>query len=598
MPQEKTDFSNSKTAHQWLKIGKKRRAGVLVPLFSIYSQNSVGIGEIPDIKLLVDWCTKVNISIIQLLPLNDTGYNFSPYDAESSYALDPMYLSLSNIYGLETNNFKNEIDKLRRKFNIKNNRVNYEIKHEKLKLLKKMFDSTYEMPSEFEEYKEKNKYWLRDYAIYKTIKDKFKQNSWEKWADPYKNLDNNTSTQLIKTEYRTVVFYEWLQWQLYIQMTDLKEYADEQDVFIMGDLPLLVSKDSADVWSKKEYYILDKCTGTPLDFEYIKGQRWGMPPYNWVKLENRDFNHIKERLKYAENFYDIYRIDHFMGLFRLWVIDNKSPIELGGFEGKYIPENPELWETQGLNILNKMLESTSMLPCGENLGDVPECANNVLNNYLIPGLEIQRWTFKHIANKYNNISMLSTHDTSTFIDWWGNECGTINSDFIKKLCDENELSYKSTINKLFDINNSAGKRLGWKENINTKEKMLKTLNLPFEKSGGFEYAYLNSYGEKQKFLEFLQFKELPEKNASKTLLFNALKKSLDSNTIFSIQSILDWLELGDIFNNIKKSEPRINIPGTISGNNWTFAIPVPLEKFLDMTVNKTIIDLNRSAHRT
>ena len=468
----------------------------------------------------------------------------------------------------------------------------------KLKLLKKMFDSTYEMPSEFEEYKEKNKYWLRDYAIYKTIKDKFKQNSWEKWADPYKNLDNNTSTQLIKTEYRTVVFYEWLQWQLYIQMTDLKEYADEQDVFIMGDLPLLVSKDSADVWSKKEYYILDKCTGTPLDFEYIKGQRWGMPPYNWVKLENRDFNHIKERLKYAENFYDIYRIDHFMGLFRLWVIDNKSPIELGGFEGKYIPESPELWETQGLNILNKMLESTSMLPCGENLGDVPECTNNVLNNNLIPGLEIQRWTFKDIANKYNNISMLSTHDTSTFIDWWGNECGTINSDFIKKLCDENELSYKSTINKLFDINNSAGKRLGWKENINTKEKMLKTLNLPFEKSGGFEYAYLNSYGEKQKFLEFLQFKELPEKNASKTLLFNALKKSLDSNTIFSIQLILDWLELGDIFNNIKKSEPRINIPGTISGNNWTFAIPVPLEKFLDMTVNKTIIDLNRSAHRT
>ena len=363
------DFSKIKTAHQWLKIGKKRRTGVLVPLFSIYSQNSIGIGEIPDLKLLADWCRKVNISIIQLLPLNDTGFKFAPYDTESSYAIDPMYICLSNLKGVESKTFYKEIELLKKRFKRLHRRVNYDIKKEKLKILGKMFDSIFlsnkKLPRECEDYIEKNNFWIRDYAIYKTLKDKYNQKPWEAWELKYKNREDKDISIFTKSEENNIKFYEWVQWQLYLQMIEAKKYANKLGVLIMGDLPLLISKDSADVWAHNEYFILDKSTGTPIDIDFIKGQRWGMPPYSWKILEENKFNYFSEKLKYAEYFYNIYRIDHFIGLFRLWVIDNDTPLELGGIKGKYTPENPELWKKaveDGPYYLDDLLQQLGARP--------------------------------------------------------------------------------------------------------------------------------------------------------------------------------------------------------------------------------------------
>src|SRR3989344_9012117 len=154
-----------KTAEHWQRIGTKLRAGVVTPLFSIYSKDSIGIGEIPDLKLLIDWCKKVNISIVQLLPLNDTGFKFTPYDSESSYAIDPMYICLSNLKGVELKTFYKEIELLKKRFKRLYRRVNYDIKKEKLKILGKMFDSIFlsnkELPRECEDYIEKNNFWIR-----------------------------------------------------------------------------------------------------------------------------------------------------------------------------------------------------------------------------------------------------------------------------------------------------------------------------------------------------------------------------------------------------------------------------------------------------
>ena len=601
MPHVKKDYSKIKTAHQWLKIGKKRRTGVLVPLFSIYSQNSIGIGEIPDLKLLADWCRKVNISIIQLLPLNDTGFKFAPYDSESSYAIDPMYICLSNLKGVELKTFYKEIELLKKRFKRLYRRVNYDIKKEKLKILGKMFDSIFlsnkKLPRECEDYIEKNNFWIRDYAIYKTLKDKYNQKPWEAWELKYKNREDKDISIFTKSEENNIKFYEWVQWQLYLQMIEAKKYANKLGVLIMGDLPLLISKDSADVWAHNEYFILDKSTGTPIDIDFIKGQRWGMPPYSWKILEENKFNYFSEKLKYAEYFYNIYRIDHFIGLFRLWAIDNDTPLELGGIKGKYIPENPELWKKQGQKVIEKMLESTTMLPCGENLGNVPDCANEVLNYYLIPGFEVQRWTFKYSNENKINISIISTQDTSAFTDWWENECGTTNIEFIKKLCGENNLDYELIKNKLFKLTLSDKKKLRWKDNINSIAQLLKLINLPAEKSGGFEYAYSLSYGEKRKFWDYLKLKGISQKKATKTLIYKAIKKSLDSEAIFSIHLIQDWLSLGNTFNKIKPSEVRVNTPGTISNKNWNFMLPISIEKFMSMPINKIIKNLNIQSGR-
>ncbi|OGC51114.1 hypothetical protein A2W32_00515 [candidate division WWE3 bacterium RBG_16_37_10] len=601
MPHVKKDYSKIKTAHQWLKIGKKRRTGVLVPLFSIYSQNSIGIGEIPDLKLLADWCRKVNISIIQLLPLNDTGFKFAPYDTESSYAIDPMYICLSNLKGVESKTFYKEIELLKKRFKRLHRRVNYDIKKEKLKILGKMFDSIFlsnkKLPRECEDYIEKNNFWIRDYAIYKTLKDKYNQKPWDAWELKYKNREDKDISIFTKSEEKNIKFHEWLQWQLYLQMIDVKKYANKLGVLIMGDLPLLVSKDSADVWAHKKYFILDKSTGNPMDIDFIKGQRWGMPPYNWKTLEENKFIYFSEKLKYAEHFYNIYRIDHFIGLFRLWVIDNDTPLELGGIKGKYTPENPELWKIQGQKVIEKMLESTTMLPCGENLGNVPECANDALKHYLIPGFEVQRWIFKNSNENKINISIISTQDTSSFADWWENECGTTNIDFIKKLCGENNLDYELIKNKLFKLPLSNEKRLRWKDSINSTEQLLKLINLPAEKSGGFEYSYSLSYGEKRIFWEYLKLKGIPKQNATKKLIYKSLKKSLDSKAIFSIHLIQDWLSLGNTFNKIDPLEVRVNTPGTVSEKNWSFMLPIFVEKFMNMPINKIIKNLNIQSGR-
>ena len=121
-------FHTSKTSEKWAKIGIKRRAGTALPLFYLYSRKSTGIGEIPDLKLLIDWCKKARLSIVQLLPMNETGYDHSPYNSISTFALEPMYLRLSDLKNIDADKYKSDIKKLKRKFPKGNFKVDYKIK--------------------------------------------------------------------------------------------------------------------------------------------------------------------------------------------------------------------------------------------------------------------------------------------------------------------------------------------------------------------------------------------------------------------------------------------------------------------------------------
>ncbi|MEI7542768.1 MAG: 4-alpha-glucanotransferase, partial [bacterium] len=172
-------FLTSKTASKWKKFGAIRRSGVLAPLFSLFSAESIGIGEIPDLKLLADWCEKCGMSIIQLLPLNDTGFDFAPYSCQSTFALEPMYLRLNDIKGVEIINFQQDLNSIKSKCAAGQKKVNYKIKKLKLKLLLKMFKSIKANDVEFETFKKTNKFWLNDYAVYKVLKDKYEQKTWE-----------------------------------------------------------------------------------------------------------------------------------------------------------------------------------------------------------------------------------------------------------------------------------------------------------------------------------------------------------------------------------------------------------------------------------
>jgi 4-alpha-glucanotransferase len=290
-------FHTSKTSEKWAKIGIKRRAGTALPLFYLYSRKSTGIGEIPDLKLLIDWCKKSALSIVQLLPMNETGYDHSPYNSISTFALEPMYLRISDLKNIDTEKYKADIKKLKRKFPKGNYKVDYNIKDEKINLLWKIFQTDFKDNEEFQSYRKKNVFWLKHYAMYKVLKEVNRLKGFEEWQPKHKRADKKELDK-IEVEYKERLrFYFWIQWQLYEQFSEVKKYAAEKKVFLMGDIPFLVSRDSADVWcfQKKKYFKMDKLSGAPPDMYFAKGQRWGMPVYNWEVIEKEKFKYIKER---------------------------------------------------------------------------------------------------------------------------------------------------------------------------------------------------------------------------------------------------------------------------------------------------------------
>ena len=311
------------TGEKWNRIGIQRRSGVAVPLFSVYSSRSIGIGEFRDIKYLIRWCKATGMSILQFLPMNDVGDDFAPYNAVSSFALEPMYIAINKLKNVNLAPFKKEIRKLKKMYTCGSNRINYKIKKEKLDLLWKIYNRSYvNRINKFEKFKTENLYWLRNYALYKVIKEKQSNKKWEEWEYTYKTKNEESLKEFEKSNLKRIIFIYWIQWQLFEQFKLVKDYAQKKGLLLIGDLPFLVARDSSDVWANQKYFKLHLCSGAPPDMYFAMGQRWGMPPYNWDEIEKDKYIYIIERLKYAENFYDMYRIDHFVGLFR--VMDHRN----------------------------------------------------------------------------------------------------------------------------------------------------------------------------------------------------------------------------------------------------------------------------------
>jgi len=604
-------FNTSKTSEKWKRIGVKRRAGAAFPLFYLYSRKSTGIGEIPDLKILIDWCKKSRLSIIQLLPMNETGYDHSPYNSISTFALEPMYLRISDLKNIDTQKYSSDIKKLKKKFPKSNLRVDYNIKDEKIHLLWKIFQNEYNDGKEFENFRRRNIFWLKHYALYKVLKEINRLKGFEEWQPKHKRADAKEIKKIEGEHKERILFFMWLQWQLYEQFMDVKKYAHSKKIFIIGDIPFLVSRDSADVWcfQKKKYFKMDKLSGAPPDMYFAKGQRWGMPVYNWEVIEKDKFKYIKERLKYAANFYDMYRIDHFVGLFRVWTIDKETPEEMGGLEGKFYPENEDKWQEQAEKILNAMLSGNEMLPVAEDLGTVPDMSYKVLEDYGVPGTNVMRWMRNYSGNydfinpfKYrkNSAAMISTHDSSTFCDWYENEAGKIDAENFIGICKNrgySEQSIKRIINIFFDQSKSNDHKLCWKKEISNVYIMIGILNLQWHEAWNFIDIYLSSFGEKEKFLEMIgadtENIELTAEVVRKT--FEAIGYS---SSIFTIQLLNEYLILyEEIFSKKELREIRINYPGLMSDSNWKLRMPFTLEKLKNCGLHRTIKDINKKTER-
>ncbi|MCK9572640.1 MAG: 4-alpha-glucanotransferase, partial [Candidatus Omnitrophica bacterium] len=339
------NLTNLLSKEQWQRVSTHKRSGALVPLFSVYSKKSLGIGDSADLKLVVDWAKLTGNSILQLLPLNELGGFNCPYDSVSSFALEPAYLCLRDIPGFRPEALcacpnGGEF-------------VDYSIKKEKLRLLWEIFlPLDLSQADDFEQFQKDNAYWLVDFALFKVLKDFYQGKPWYEWPNEFKNHCRQAIEDFRNQHIEAFTFQLWLQWLLFKQFRAVKEYASKNDILLKGDLPILVSRDSADVWSHPGFFKLDFASGAPPDMYCAKGQRWGMPTYNWQNIRVDGYRYIKEKLKYAENFYDILRIDHVVGLFRIWSIPYADALENQGLNGQFDPQEEYLWQEHGRNILD------------------------------------------------------------------------------------------------------------------------------------------------------------------------------------------------------------------------------------------------------
>ncbi len=546
------------------------------------------------------------MSIIQLLPMNDVGFSFTPYDAQSGFALDPMYLSFGHLVEVKTKPYLVEIELLRKTFETGSGRVDYKIKTAKLDLLWKIFkEQVIKDPPPFKQYRSKNKFWLEDYTCFKAIKEENGNKCWEEWPVQLKERNPEAIRGFVKTHQERIRFHEWLEWQLFEQFKEIKKYARSKKVLLMGDLPFLTSRDSADVWSHPEYFKLDLSSGAPPDTYFFKGQRWGTPPCRWENIEKDSYRYVIQKLEYANNFYDLLRMDHVVGFFRLWSIPVFEPPENAGLNGFFDPADERLWEERGRKLLSMMIEHSKMLVCAEDLGTVPECSYRVLDEFAVPGIDVQRWmrdfqtdhAFK-LPEQYrqNSIAALSTHDMASFNAWWEYEAGTVYGPLFERQCKSKGIPFEEVKPKLFDLDQSAYGRLRWRSEIKEVGILIQILGKPETEIEDLIHLYRFSYDEKLKFWNYLGLSGDCEKKSSPSLVKAAFEKISSAASIFSIQLLQDWLALGNLWKE-NSWNTRINFPGMINDRNWSLVMPVSLEEMKSLPINQEIKTINVQAGR-
>lgn len=381
--------------------------GIATPLSFLRSKKSQGIGDLEDLKLLIDWASNLGLSVIQILPITDTAYECSPYSAISSIALHPIYLRLPH-----TTPFLDYLNQ--------QDRVSYiSVYHEKMRLLT-LLDLEPVDPGFLEKFPS-----LLEYAVYKTLKEESHFFSHDTFI-----FQNCTPEEILKEKNSSfserVNFHLRLQQYVFKQWEKIASYAREKKVHLMGDLPILVSRESHEVFFHPQLFDLNYDAGAPPDAFAPEGQNWGHPIYNWPKHEQEGFAFFLRRRDLLAEFFSFYRIDHVIGFFRFW----KIPKGEKGSHGKFSTKDPKEYLPEAkkrlLALLKGRLDSsktTSIQPIAEDLGSKPKGMEILLKELDIPGMAVLRWEEDPENYPINSLSTISLHDTTLLASWFRNENG-------------------------------------------------------------------------------------------------------------------------------------------------------------------------------
>ena len=673
----------------------KNKTGVAVPLSALKTESSPVVGEFASLKEFADFASSANLSVIQLLPVLDTGAQSSPYSSLSAFALHPMYIQISALSSFKKcyendSSFKKTYDDFIS--HKKDERFDYDyIVRTKEFLLQKIWSRTIftgndisDRAKELYAFIEENREWLPLYCVYKKFKQDYMQASWKSWKKEHQNLSKEQILELWndKSLNQYHYFYAWEQFVAFNQFKEAADYVRKLGITLKGDLPILLNEDSCDVWCCPEVFNQKCKAGSPPDGDNPTGQNWGFPCYDFPTQEKDNFAWWRLRIKLAAKFFGAYRLDHIPGFFRLWTIpDGESTAEMGhtepfapiseaqllkaGFskerirwlsqphiptedfirlignpettreimglvcdrigweelwlfkasikteadirkinldkygidhsiqveifnrlcawwknrtlievsKNKFAPRwkyyetrawntlsqgekdilggmfyevsqrQEELWQAQAEKIFTALINESDMVPCGEDLGVYIPCMEKVLDKCGILGLKVIRWCRKwEKVNQpfvslltYRKLSIVTTsvHDSSTLREWYDEEI----------------------------------KRIG-----------IPAENLSPEHF--FEKNDIDSFGVDTRNVHFTP--ELVPETAQ--LLMETFAKT---NGAWFVNPLQDWLYLDSKYYAPDSKTERINVPGSVTNFNWTWRMPVLVEKLAE---NKNLIE--------
>ena len=325
-------------------IGDWRIAGTVVPVFSLKTAGSFGVGDFGDLKHMIDYVASTGQKALQVLPINDTTITHTwtdsyPYNCVSIYALHPQYIDLRQLPQLADASRRQHYSKLQAELNALP-KIDYErVNQAKLAYMEELYKqegAKTMKTAEFKQYFEANKQWLVPYAAFCHYRDLYGTASFGKWPE-HRTFDESLRAAMANSrtsEYKKVAYWYYVQYNLDKQMRQAHDYARKRHVILKGDIPIGVSRDGVETWVEPRYFNLNGQAGAPPDAFATDGQNWGFPTYNWDEMLKDGCAWWVRRFTKMAQYFDAYRIDHVLGFFRIWEI----PIDaVHGLLGQFAP---------------------------------------------------------------------------------------------------------------------------------------------------------------------------------------------------------------------------------------------------------------------
>jgi 4-alpha-glucanotransferase len=428
-------------------IHNERASGILLPIFSLPSRYGIGtFGK--EAYAFVDALKNSKQKYWQILPLCPTGFGDSPYQSFSTFAGNPHFIDLDMLIGesLLTKEDCEGID-----FGKNSSRIDYmKLRSGRYKLLKKAYaNSKHHNRKDYIEFTERNGSWLEDYCLYMAIKRRFKDLSWLEWDDDIKFRRKIAIEHYRKALNEEIEFHSFMQFYFIKQWSALKEYSNRNGIKIIGDIPIYVAMDSADVWAEPSLFDLDESlnpvnvAGVPPDYFSENGQLWGNPLYNWENHKKDGYRWWIKRIEYAAKLYDTVRIDHFKGFDSYWAVPCN---EITAINGQWC-------EGPGIDLFREIEKQLGYIDIiAEDLGVQTASLHDLLKQTGYPGMKVIQFGFingndsEHLPHHYlkKSVAYTGTHDNSTLLQWY-KELSKKEKIFLRRYC------RTSSINPVNDI---------------------------------------------------------------------------------------------------------------------------------------------------